>query len=184
MLDNSSAIYVRTEYQCLLAFVDNILYRVKVDPKLKQTYHSIYLGNALVYFRELSTNRVLVRDPIGIAVYNARMRSIKAMADENRRQDKCRVSVDHLFLIADREEMLDGRDLVGEPVHISGAYLSEVLIDAGYPNAEVDYGFTLVPEQMYLIPDFCIEDGVANLTPDNVVGMINEADVERSRIFA
>ncbi|WP_373545648.1 hypothetical protein [Chamaesiphon sp.] len=184
MFNNSSSIYVRTNYQCLTAFVDNILYRVKIDPKLKQTYYAIHLGETLIYFKDLISNRVHAQDPIGMAIYNARMRSIEAMVADNRCREKCQVLVEHLHVLANRDELLDGRDLSTEPLYVSGKHLVEILTNAGYPDAEADYGFVVIPDRLYLISDIYIEDGIADLSPDNVADILSENSTESSYIFA
>lgn len=176
--------YVRTDFQCLEAFANGCFYRVQVDPGLTQTYYSIHLDERLIYFKDLISKRILAQDPIGLAIYKARRRSIKDMQSENKKQERCLFDVEALFLMAGRKELLDGRDLSNEPLYVKGEDLLGIVTRAGYSNVETEYNFLVDLNKMYLIPANYIEDEKVSLIPDVIADIVGNNFQESSRIFA
>jgi hypothetical protein len=165
-------IYVRTDKQCLFALDCGSTFYVDRDPLLSQTYLSIHLNDRLIYFYDLVANRMVVECPIGMAIYNSHLESIKNMNEENEFDERCQVFVGWLYDLAGQMDVYDG-EYVGQPLYIRGQYILDIVEKAGYSDfyscsLEEYLGMPFYPERLYFVPPHFVKDEILNLSPSGI----------------
>jgi hypothetical protein len=163
-------IYVRTDHQCLFAYVRGEIFRVKRDPLLHQTYMAIHLNKKLIYFYDFVAKRLIVEEPIGMAIYNTHVERIESEEKEKAFNQRCQVDVNYLFLLADRKDLID-KDYSNETVYIKGQDMINIVEKTeGYADLhgnislEELIGMKIDRERLYEIP--WIENDSVDLSPD------------------
>lgn len=166
-------IYVRNDLQCLFAYVGGETYEVTKDPLLPETYRSIVLNNELVHFHDLASDRILVNDPIGMAIYQSRMNGIRLAEAEAHRCDRCQIHIDFFrLLLANFDPQKEYTD---EPLYVKGEQIVNILTSAGYQDVEYYFDFEIDMDKMYFIhPDYIHHD-IVNLLPDCVRDIVADS---------
>jgi hypothetical protein len=161
-------IYVRTDKQCLFALDCGSTFYVDRDPLLSQTYISIHLNDRPIYFHDLVANRTLIECPIGMAIYNSHLESIKNIGEENEFDERCQIFVGWLYDLAGQKELYDG-EYVGQPLYIKGQHILDIVEKAGYSDfyscsLEEYLGLPFDPERLYFVPPHFVKDEILNLS--------------------
>jgi hypothetical protein len=180
MLTHHKSFRIINDRQCLATIDRGRLIRIRKDPALRETYRSIAWGGHVIYLQTLGLAKPTFVDSFGLSILQSMIAACEYAELEADKERKCQISVEHLFLLIGRGDLLDGeRDLKKEELYISGKTLLDILERAGYESPELYYGFTIEdPKQLYYIPWFYIEtqeDGelIVDLIPDNICDIVN-----------